>query len=122
MTFGEWLRKELNVSGMSNAELARRAGVSATYVGNLVRDYSPNMRSARNPRPSEEVTADIAKALDVPLNVARKAAGYSTMDEPDEEGLFAGLSNLSPERQHLAKRQIRAIISSLATEDDEEDD
>ena len=38
MTFGEWLRDKIKQGNLSNAEVARRSGVSATYIGNLVRD------------------------------------------------------------------------------------
>lgn len=117
MTFGEWLRIKVNASRMSNAEFARRTGVSATYVGNLLRDYSPNMRSARAPRPSEPVIERMAIALGVPLNEARQAAGYSTLGGDDEDGLFAGFNDLPADRKQLARRQIRAIIDSLADDD-----
>ena len=117
MTFGEWLRKNLNDRGISNAEFARRVDVSGTYIGNLVRDYSPNMTSARAPRPSEAVVAAMAKALEVPLNEARLAAGYAPIGEETNEGLFSGIEKLSPERQKVAKQTIRALIDSLAAQE-----
>lgn len=75
MSFGEWLRKQLHDGRVSNAELARRIDVSATYVGYLVRDFSPNTRSGKG-RPSEEVVERIAAALDADVDDARQAAGY----------------------------------------------
>lgn len=120
MSFGEWLRKNLNSSGLSNSELARRVEISSTYIGNLVRDYSPNMTSHRAPRPSEAVVEKIAKALGRPLNEARLAAGYAPLGEETMEGLFSGYESLPDRRKELAKRQIRAIIDSLAAQDDHE--
>jgi transcriptional regulator with XRE-family HTH domain len=76
MTFGNWLRNQINNANLSNAELARRVGVSATYIGNLVRDFSPNTKKGRG-RPSEDVVEQIAKALGADINEARRAAGYA---------------------------------------------
>lgn len=75
-TFGNWLRTNLNRAGLSNAELGRRVGVSGTYIGNLIRDYSQNTKSGRV-RPSEEVVESIAKALGTDVDEARLAAGYA---------------------------------------------
>lgn len=117
MEFGKWLRETMDIRRVSNAELARRAGVSATYVGKLVRNYSPNMKDERAPRPSEPVVGMIAKALDVPLNEARNAAGYSAIDD-ETKGLFSGYKELPPERQAIARHLIRATIDSLAEKED----
>lgn len=79
-TFGQWLREKINQRNLTNAEVARRAGVSSTYIGNLVRDYSQNTKSGKA-RPSVEVVDQIAKALNVSTYEARLAAGYAP-DEP----------------------------------------
>jgi transcriptional regulator with XRE-family HTH domain len=77
MTFGEWLREKLKEARMSNAELARWVDVSPTYIGNLVRDYSPNTKSGKAPRPSERLVEKIAKAVKADPDEARQAAGYA---------------------------------------------
>ncbi len=79
MTFGEWLRDQINAKNTSNAVVARKAGVSATYIGNLIRDFSPNTKSGKG-KPSEEVAESIGRALGVPIDDARIAAGYSPKD------------------------------------------
>lgn len=76
MSFGEWLREQIKNKGLSNAEVARRAKVSATYVGNLVRNFSPNTKS-QTVKPSEEVVENIAFAVGASIDSARLAAGYS---------------------------------------------
>lgn len=119
MSFGEWLRKNIEDRGLSNREVARRADVSATYIGNLVRDFSQNTRSGKV-KPSEDVVERIAFALDADLNEARTAAGYSS-NGPDS-GLFDGIRSLSPENQRLARRQIKAIIDALAEEENPDTD
>lgn len=116
MSFGDWLRKQLNSKGFSNAEFARLIGVSPTYVGNLVRDYSPNMTTLRAPRPGEAIVEKMAIILNVPLNDVRRAANYAPIDEIDD-GLYDGLDELSPDMRELAKQQIRGIIDSLVAAD-----
>lgn len=88
MTFGEWLRDQLKAKGMSNAELARRTHLSGTYIGNLVRGFSPNTKSG-DIRPSEKVVADIARALEADLDEARYHADYmpSTIKTVGFDGL-----------------------------------
>jgi transcriptional regulator with XRE-family HTH domain len=90
-SFGEWLRGKITENNLSNAELGRRVGLSPTYIGNLVRDHSPNSKTG-SIRASEGVVASIAKALGVDIDEARLAAGYSPLNTLvfDEEtiGLF----------------------------------
>lgn len=76
VSFGEWLRNKIKENNISNAELARRIKVSPTYVGNLVRDFSPNSKTGKI-RASEKVIEAIAKALNADIDEARLAAGYS---------------------------------------------
>ncbi len=116
MSFGNWLRKQLNTRALSNAEFARLIGVSPTYVGNLVRDYSPNMTANRAPRPGEAIVEKMAIILNVPLNEVRRAANYAPIEEEDD-GLYDGFDELSPEMKVLARQQIRGIIDSLVAAD-----
>lgn len=82
MEFSDWLRIQLQDKGWTNAELARRVGVSQTYIGNLVRGYSPNTKSGKA-RPSVAVVDRMAKALNIPLDEARLVAGYAPqLDRP----------------------------------------
>ena len=121
MTFGDWLRQQIKESGFSNAEVARRAGVSPTYIGNLVRDFSPNTKDGKG-RPSEEVVADIAKAFGANTDDARLAAGYAPLEDASARGLHRGYDKLSPRLRRVADKQIDAIIESLAAIDDDDFD
>jgi len=76
MSFGEWLRQKIIEKRLSNAELARRTGLSPTHIGNLVRNHSPNTKDGTG-RPSQNAVRSIAKALDVSLDEARLAAGFA---------------------------------------------
>lgn len=120
ITFGGWLRTKINESDISNAELARRVGVSPTYIGNLLRDYSPNSKTG-SIRASEPVIEAIAKALNASLDEARLAAGYAPRNE-ETTGWYKGLEKLSPEDQKRAKRQIRAIIDSYIDDEEKDED
>lgn len=123
-SFGEWLRGKIAENNLSNAELGRRVGLSPTYIGNLVRDYSPNSKTG-SIRASEGVVASIAKALGVNIDEARLAAGYSPLNTLvfDEEtiGLFKQKEKLSPAKQRLVNRQLKAIIEALAEEEEDFD-
>ena len=90
MTFGEWLRAEITKAGVSNAEVARRAKISPTYVGNLMRDFSQNA-TKKGSRPSEKVVAAIAKALNADLNDALRAAGY--LERESDNSFFIEVDN-----------------------------
>lgn len=80
MTFGDWLREQIKKAGLSNAEVARRTGLSPTYIGNLVRDHSPNTKKGKG-RPSEFTVEKIAKAVNGNLNTALTAAGFVPKNE-----------------------------------------
>jgi transcriptional regulator with XRE-family HTH domain len=120
MTFGDWLREKIADRGVSNAELGRRVGVSATYIGNLVRDYSPNKRKPGRSRPSEPVVEAIANALGAPVDEARVAAGYAPTSPQDALVAFLNSTELTDaEREELAK-SIRRQIAGMKAERDAE--
>lgn len=78
--FGDWLRSKIRENDISNAELARRVDVSPTYIGNLLRNYSPNSKTG-SIRASEKIVESIAKALNAPIDEARTAAGYAAKNQ-----------------------------------------
>lgn len=82
-TFGELIREALVEKGWSNAELARRTGFSATYIGNLIRDYSLT-KSGKPTRLPLDTVDTIAKALQKPLPLFRQAAGLASPETSGE--------------------------------------
>lgn len=127
MSFGDWLRQKIKDKNLSNAEVARRANVSPTYIGNLVRDFAPNTKSGKG-RPSEEVLADIVKAVSGNLNEARLAAGYAPLGEsaiPEElAGLFHGAEDWSPKKREAIIKKIQDevnFLDKIMPDDDEEE-
>lgn len=113
MTFGEWLRQQIKSKGLSNAEVARRAKVSPTYIGNLVRDFSPNTKDGKG-RPSEEVVADIAKAVGGDINEARLAAGYAPENgsNDDSHDVLDGVKIIFQDGKGLTKKQQQEILEA----------
>lgn len=87
-TLGDIIRDRLNHHGLSQTELARRVGVSTTYIGNLMRDISPSSKSGKA-RPKIEVVDRIATQLQVSITEARLAAGYAP---PQAEASHSPLS------------------------------
>jgi transcriptional regulator with XRE-family HTH domain len=77
-SFGELMRFHLKKKGWSNAELARRTGFSPTHIGNLIQDRSPGAKSGKPKRLTADTVDKIARALDMPLEQARRAAGLAS--------------------------------------------
>jgi transcriptional regulator with XRE-family HTH domain len=114
MTFGEWLRKKLKDRDMSNARLARLSNLSPTYIGNLVRDFSPNSRSGKI-RPSEEAVAGIVKALGADLNEARLAAGYAPVADSSTSIPITDDIRVVLERRELTPDEAEEFERAVAT-------
>lgn len=79
MTFGKWLVAKREAIGLTQPQLAKRAGISVSYVSALERD-EPNAKDGSPRRPRIEKVDKIAKALGVPTDEAREAAGYAPLD------------------------------------------
>jgi transcriptional regulator with XRE-family HTH domain len=105
--------KELKIS---KAELARKTGLSRTYITDIA-NATGNTQSGQY-RPSPETLEKLAKHLEVSSEEILNSIGYETSDdELVADGLFSGYYDLSDERRELARKQIAAIISTLKDED-----
>ncbi len=114
MNFGAWLREHRINQGLFQSDVAKRAGVSVSYVSTLERTQ-PHSISGKDVSPTREKIMALAKAVGGSVDEALKLTGYASTDT-DAFGLASELSKLPPDRQELAKRQIKAIIDSLADE------
>lgn len=81
-TFGQKMQKWREAANVSQADLARRMGVSRNYISNLERDFSPTAKGGK-PQPSVETCDKIAHALGVKVAEVRLAAGYAAPSEPE---------------------------------------
>jgi len=117
--FGNWLQRTRKRRGISSADLARRIGVSRSYISALERGQV-QLLTGRPSQPALEKVENIANALAVDVDEARMMAGYDPAPEAipfDSDGLYRGLEKLTPEKRRLAEKQIKAIIDSLADAD-----
>lgn len=76
MTFGKWLVRNRQAAKLTQAQLAERAGIQPSYVSALERE-EPNAKDGSPRRPRIDKVDRIAKALRVPVDEARLAAGYA---------------------------------------------
>ena len=79
-TFGQRLARWREASGLTQDELARRVGVTGTYISHLELEFDPASNGNRV-RPAVEVVDAIAEALGVPLAEARCAAGLKPPED-----------------------------------------
>lgn len=128
-SFGEWLRHHINLSGLSNAEVGRRVDVSGTYIGNLIRDFSPNSKTGKI-RASEEVVEKLAQLFSCDLDEVRDYAGYSPTS-PENLQLYLAAEfpylkdrypKLSEKGKEFIKRQVEAILDNLLEYESDADD
>ena len=75
-SFGQWLRGVRRARGLTQGKLARSCGVTKSYVSRLEHELD-HTRDGDPVRPSPEVLDRMARALGVPEQVAREAAGHA---------------------------------------------
>lgn len=119
MKISDWLKIYRKQSKVSQKELAEKVTalghqITDTQISNYEREYDKD-KDGNPTRPPERFVEFAAQVLNRPIEEARTAAGYSNKN--DAPGFFSGIEKLSPEKQILAKRQIKAIIDSLADEE-----
>jgi len=77
MDFSDWLNKQMNEKGWSQAELARRAGINRQVVSNYI--------NKQREKPDYDILIAIARALNIPPETIFRAAGLLTPVSPDTE-------------------------------------
>jgi transcriptional regulator with XRE-family HTH domain len=124
-TFGQRLVRWREAAGLTQGEVARRVGVTPTYIAHLEREAGP-AGVGQEMRPMIEVVDAIAEALDVPLAEVRCAAGYdppadssascevvrNTFGESDFAALHHMYERLTPEQ----RRQLQPILEMVSRE------
>lgn len=108
MTLGSRIRELRQERRMSQIELARRAGLSPSYVSKLEAD--------RYRRPSAEALLRLALALNVAVEELYRAAGYPVAAEeapatdPELALYLSRIGKLSPHDQRVIKNMIRSML------------
>lgn len=111
-TLGEVIDRALTKLGWSNAELARRTGLSTTHIGNLRRDISPGSKTGTFTRVPDATIQKLHDALGVPLDTLRLAAGLSAVTHetpPSLTEILNYLRDLPPARV----KDIEVIVKSF---------
>lgn len=91
--FADYLRSQLEARNMTPAELARRAGITKQNISRIL-NQTPHPLSGALPKVKVQTVEAIAKALGVPVDEAREAAGYSTQEPGKPQTLADLLSRL----------------------------
>jgi len=112
-TLGELISGRLLELGWSNAELARRAGFSTTYIGNLARDVAPGTKTGKPKRLPDDTVERVAVALNIPIDRARAAAGLAEKERPTLNTVEEALNSASFFDQKSMSEEQRAAIRPL---------
>ena len=102
--FPEWLNEQLNIRGWSQAELARRAGVSRTSISDVL---------AYKHKAGYELCKAIAKALRVPPEIVFRRAGLlpERVEKTEiEERILVKIRKLPPDEQQRLLRYLDFLI------------
>lgn len=106
--FGKWLHDKRKAAGLTQGQLAQKAGISTSYVSTLERSERHHLTDAP-PQPTTEVVDSIAKALNVAMDDARLAAGYAAsgnsplLDIGFDAAVKLGTDVSPEERQEIAE-------------------
>jgi len=116
-TFGDWLREKRAAAGLSLQAVADRMTVAGHPISkqrlNDIENNKPRTKGGRPPRPTENQVEAIAKAVFVPIEEARLAAGLSTRhptaNDLKQGRLLAYFNELPADQQAAALAMIEAL-------------
>jgi transcriptional regulator with XRE-family HTH domain len=91
--FGDLVRLAREEKGWSQRQLARRIGKSPSYVHYVERQYNPSAKDQKM-RVGEDAVEKLAKTLELDIDEARHAAGYSSRFSAKPENLQELLDKL----------------------------
>lgn len=110
-TFGKWLEAHRKHAGLTQKELSIRAGCTRAYISLLERGIVES-KTGRPIQPGRDIVDALARALGVPIPVARRAAGYAVVEEMASEVeryLMEYFRNLSPDGKSIAVVLLKAL-------------
>jgi transcriptional regulator with XRE-family HTH domain len=79
-TFGDWLRDQRKALGLKQDDVAKRAGISVSYVSTLERNQ-PNTTTGKEIRPEPEIIEALAKAVQGDVSEALAFFRYAPREE-----------------------------------------
>lgn len=92
-TFSDWLIKKMKIAEMSQADLARRSGLTTATISRILQETR---------KPGHEACEAIARALDLPPETVFRAAGLLPPNNEQEainEILRYKIAELTPDQQ-----------------------
>jgi len=127
LSFGKWLFEKRKAAHLTQGQLAKRAGISTSYVSTIEREERHHLTNAP-PQPTLDVVDAIAKALGEPIDEARIAAGYAPenlIPKPKNAAEFltalsamglpnilpyTGIHDLTPDEYELLLRDVSMAV------------
>ena len=97
-SFASWLEEQLKEQGISQAELARRAGVTRGAINNI-------LQGERGP--GIDLAKGIAKALSIPPEQVMRAAGLL----PEQKKVSREIEQIVHEVQDLSKEEQQEFLA-----------
>jgi transcriptional regulator with XRE-family HTH domain len=114
MEFCDWLtRKRLELSArmgrrVTQAEVAKKAGISRSYVSFLETGVNPT--TGKPVAVDRDMVLRLADALDVEPEDALYAAGFGERLSDEERELLRRYRKLPPEQEEAFRRMLEAIV------------
>ena len=105
-SFSQWLQSEINKKGMSQADLARKSGISKAYISRIF---------SENRSPSAETLKAFAIALNAMPETVYRAAGLLPAETEKKliiEELLFSLSHLTEDQQKQLLQYAKFMLSS----------
>ena len=112
--FGKWIASEREKTGLKANFVSAKAGIDAVHLSRIENGHSGAGR---------QTIVDIVEAANkhsntgykINVDEALRLGGFSTENLiSDDDGLFRNLNKLAPTNQKIVKKQMNALIETLA--------
>ncbi len=123
LVFAKWLTDAYESSPYKSWQaVADNVGTTRSTLSRLA-GAKPQSINGKAGQPNSELVIRLAELFGKDIDEALIKGGHAPLNiDRDDDGIYSGLRALSPERQKVARRQIKAIIDALAEEDEHDFD
>lgn len=117
--FAAWLTGAFESSHYKSWQaVADDVGTTRSTLSRLA-GAKPQTLTLKPGQPSADLVIRLAEIFRKDVDDALMKGGHAPINRRrDEDGLYSGYDELPPDRKQLARRQIRAILASLADPED----
>lgn len=103
-TISELIQRRLTELDIKKSELAKKAGVSRAYIGDLANGTAKTKSGHYRPKP--EIVTSLAKALEVSETEILNAIGYASKEATDSYEILDGMTvNFDEKKFSKAERE-----------------